>query len=78
MKKALLDYLLARLAEPSTWSGIALLLTSFGVQLSPEQTAAIVSTGLAVTGLIGTFLPERNLTTAFRGIRVLARRIGRS
>lgn len=47
------DYLLARLMEASTWRGITLLLTAIGVPLAPEMSEAVISTGLAVAGLIG-------------------------
>ncbi|WP_199720822.1 hypothetical protein [Azospirillum cavernae] len=47
------DYLLARLQEPTTWRGIATLLTAFGVALSPEQAEAIIPLGMAVAGFIG-------------------------
>jgi hypothetical protein len=53
------QYLLDRLREPSTWRGIVALLTAFGVALSPEQTAAIVSLGLAVVGAIGALAPDK-------------------
>ena len=54
-----MTYLLARLKEPSTWRGLAVLATAAGVQMSPEQIAAIVPVGLAVAGAIGAFFPDR-------------------
>lgn len=53
-------YLMERLKEPSTWRGLAVLATSAGVALSPEQVAAIVSVGLLVAGLIGVLFPDKN------------------
>jgi hypothetical protein len=47
-----MDYILARLSENSTWRGLVLLVTSFGVVLSPEHQEAIVAAGLGVVGLI--------------------------
>lgn len=47
------DYVLERLKEPSTWRGITLLLTALGVPLAPGVSDAIISLGLAITGLIG-------------------------
>lgn len=47
------DYMLERLKEPSTWRGITLLLTALGVPLAPGVSDAIISLGLAITGLIG-------------------------
>jgi hypothetical protein len=49
---ASIDWLLARLAENSTWRGIILLLTAAGVILSPDQANAITAAGLAIVGLI--------------------------
>lgn len=46
-------YILDRAREPSTWRGIILLLTALGVPMAPALSEAIVSTGLAVAGLIG-------------------------
>ncbi|MGH8863928.1 MAG: hypothetical protein ACREVZ_04700 [Burkholderiales bacterium] len=46
-------YLLAQMKNPAVWRGLALLLTSLGVSLSPEQSEAIVAAGLALSGAIG-------------------------
>ena len=51
-------YLLARLKEASTWRGIALLLTAFGVHVAPEVQEAVISAGVAVAGAIGVFFPD--------------------
>ena len=51
-------YLLARLKEASTWRGIVLLLTAFGVQVAPEVQDAIISVGIAVAGAIGVLFPD--------------------
>ena len=47
------EFILARAKESSTWRGVILLLTAIGVPVAPELANAIVSTGLAVAGLIG-------------------------
>jgi hypothetical protein len=51
-------YLLARLKEASTWRGIALLLTAFGVQVAPDVQEAVISAGVAVAGAVGVFFPD--------------------
>ena len=51
-------YLLARLKEASTWRGIALLLTAFGIQVAPEVQEAIISVGIAVAGSVGVLFPD--------------------
>lgn len=54
-----LQFFRQRLSEPSTWRGLVALATAAGVSLDPTQIAAIVSTGLALMGLLGAFLPDR-------------------
>lgn len=44
--------------ETSTWRGLIWLLTAVGVSLSPDQQTAIATGGMALAGLIGTFLPD--------------------
>jgi hypothetical protein len=39
-----------RFKQESTWRGIILLLTAFGVQLAPELQNAIITVGLAIVG----------------------------
>jgi len=58
------EYLLARLSEASTWRGIMMALTAFGVALSPEQIEAIIAVGLAIAGVIGIFFPDKVETGA--------------
>ena len=41
-----------RLKQESTWRGIILLLTAFGIQLEPELQTAIITVGLAIVGAI--------------------------
>ena len=53
-----MSYLLARLKEASTWRGIALLLTAFGVQIAPEVQEAVISVGIAVAGAVGVLFPD--------------------
>lgn len=53
-------YILNRLQEASTWRGLALVVTALGVQISPEQLDIVVATGLAVSGLIGAFFPDKS------------------
>jgi hypothetical protein len=51
----IIDYILARLSESSTWRGMALIVTSAGLVKNPEHATAIVSVGLAVVGAINVF-----------------------
>lgn len=51
-------FLLARLAEPSTYKGAILAATGLGVYVRPEIAAAITSIGLGVAGLIGVFTAD--------------------
>jgi hypothetical protein len=53
-----MNWLIARLREPSTIRGLVWLLTVAGITLSPEQIEAIAVAGMAVAGLLGVFLPE--------------------
>jgi hypothetical protein len=54
----MIDYILDRLSESSTWRGITLLATATGIVLSPEQVAAISAAGLALVGAINVFRKE--------------------
>lgn len=46
-------YLLDRAGEPSTWRGLALLLSAVGIGIEPDMMESITATGMAVSGLIG-------------------------
>lgn len=48
----LINAIIERLSENSTWRGLILLATAVGVKLEPELQTAIISSGLAVVGLI--------------------------
>ena len=52
------QYLLDRMKEPSTWRGLILVVTSFGIKLSPDQIEAITFTGLLLAGFLGAALPD--------------------
>lgn len=58
MKNPMIDFFAARLKEPTTWGGLIVILTGIGVHLSPEMSNAIISTGVAVGGLLMILLKE--------------------
>lgn len=52
-----IDWILARLAEPSTWAGLAGLFAAAG--LSEQLGASISATGTAAAGLIAVVVREK-------------------
>jgi len=46
-------YLVERAKEASTWRGLCLMLTAFGVVINPEQIEVICATGLFIAGVLG-------------------------
>jgi hypothetical protein len=60
----ILDWVLARLAERSTWVGAVTLLASTGMSLDPNQAALIVSVGGALAGAIMVFTKDHNAAEA--------------
>lgn len=56
--KALVPYILRQMKQASTWRGLTLALTSAGIFISEAMEAQIVAFGLALSGLIGVFLPD--------------------
>lgn len=55
-----MDYIIARLSEPSTWRGIFAFLTGVGVAINPDQVAAYTATGLALIGLLGALTKDKS------------------
>ena len=51
--QGLLDWILDRLDEPSTWRGLVGMLTAAGVAISPHNAQIIVAAGLGIAGFIG-------------------------
>ena len=49
----MIQYILDRAKEPSTWRGAVFLLTSLGLNIAPELSNAILTAGVAVAGLLG-------------------------
>ena len=48
-----MKYILDRLKEPSSWRGLVMLATAFGVSVSPELMASIIAAGTGLAGVIG-------------------------
>lgn len=51
--------ILKRLKEESTWRGLITLSALAGVNISPDQTEAIISAGLAVVSAVWIFKAEK-------------------
>lgn len=45
--------LLERCREPSTWRGLVMLATAFGVSVAPEIINDVVAVGTGLSGLLG-------------------------
>ena len=50
--KNIIDIVLARLSENSTWRGLILVATALGLKLDPELQNQILAAGLGIIGLI--------------------------
>lgn len=50
--KTLINTVLERLTDNSTWRGLILLATAAGVRMEPELQNQIIASGLALVGLI--------------------------
>ncbi len=55
----MVEYVIARLKEASTWRGIIGLLTAAGISVSPEMLDKIVSAGMALMGVVGMFFKDK-------------------
>jgi hypothetical protein len=58
--EGLLKWIAARLKEPSSYQGIATILTAAGIFLSPELWLGIGTAGAAIVGLIQLIKKELN------------------
>jgi len=58
--KSILDFILARLKEKSTWLSLITLVGSMGLcVLNPEQTEAIATAGMGVAVAVASFTKEK-------------------
>ncbi len=48
-----MKYILDRLKEPSSWRGLVMIATAFGVAVSPELLDSIIAAGTGLVGVIG-------------------------
>jgi uncharacterized membrane protein len=51
----IVDYIVARLSESSTWRGLALIIGASGIAIDPSKANAIAAAGMAVAGAINVF-----------------------
>lgn len=54
-----METILSYLQQASTWRGIIAVLTAFGAVISPDQSGAIVTAGIALVGVIEVFRNEK-------------------
>lgn len=57
--RRILNYLIDRLGESSTWRGLSLILTALGVVLEPGKMEAVIALGLLASGLIGVIFADK-------------------
>jgi len=55
----IMNTILDRLSENSTWRGLILLLTSLGVSIQPALHEYIIAGGLAIVGIINVLRKEK-------------------
>lgn len=55
---SILQYILARAAERSTWLGLISFATALGLVLSSAQQDAIVAAGMGAAGLVAAFTAD--------------------
>lgn len=60
----ILEYLVSRMQEPSTWVSLGVLATGIGWNIAPDYWQAIAGIGMGLGGLLGTILREHKKTSA--------------
>lgn len=55
----MLDYIIGRLREHSTWRGIILVSTAVAVTMNPEQADNYMTLGLALAGANAILTPDK-------------------
>lgn len=53
-----IDFIAARLKEPTTWGGISAVLTAVGVSVRPDLWQAITTLGASIGGVLLVLIPE--------------------
>ena len=48
-----MKYIIDRLKEPSSWRGLVMIATAFGVSVNPELLPSIIAAGTGLAGIIG-------------------------
>lgn len=56
-----MQYLINRLKEKSTWISIIMIVTSLGVKINPGLAETVIPLGMAVAGVVGFFLKEKDI-----------------
>ena len=59
MKNLIINYILSRLREASTWRGIIMLIAGTWAIKNPTQMEAIIPVAIAIVGAIGSFTPDK-------------------
>lgn len=57
-KKKIINYVLNRSREASTWRGLAMLVAAAGIGLTPGQVNGLVEIGLFAAGALGALVPD--------------------
>lgn len=60
----MINYILDRLNETSTWRGIVGVLTGLGVKVRPDLAESIIAAGIALMGIVNIFRKEKSVSAA--------------
>jgi hypothetical protein len=55
----IVNYILDRLAENSTWRGLVFVASAAGITFVPDQANAIAAAGMAIVGAVNVFRKEK-------------------
>ena len=54
-----MKYIIDRLKEPSSWRGLVMIATAFGVSVNPELLSSIIAAGTGLAGIIGVVFKDK-------------------
>lgn len=59
----LLEFIVARLREPSTYAGLGALLAAAGIHVNDMVVQAFIQVLVSVAGLVAVLMPEKAIST---------------